>query len=82
MTSGNVQMGPDPDQVLQALKEALRDDPDMRDRPAEEVSEELVRGGYLDEEPDSVLVGEMIEGLEAEEQSWQADEVSEEGNPT
>lgn len=82
MTSGNVQMGPDPDQVLQALKEALRDDPGMRDRPAEEVSKELVRGGYLDEEPDSVLVAEMIEGLEAEEQSLQADEVSEEGNPT
>ena len=81
MTSGNVQMGPDPDQVLQALKEALRDDPGMRDRPAEEVSKELARGGYLDAEPDSVLVAEMIEGLEAEEQSLQADEVSED-NPT
>ena len=82
MTSGNVQMGPDPDQILEALKEALRDDPGMRNRPAEEVSKELARGGYLDEEADSVLVAEMIEGLEAEEQSWQADEVSEEGNPT
>ncbi len=82
MTSGNVQMGPDPDQVLEALKEALHDDPGMRDRPAEEVSKELARGGYLDEEPDPVLVAEMIEGLEAEEQSLQADEVSEEGNPT
>jgi hypothetical protein len=29
-----------------------------------------------------VLVAEMLEGLEAEEQSLQADEVTEEGNPT
>jgi hypothetical protein len=46
------------------------------------VSKELVRGGYLQEEPDPVLVAEMLEGLEAEEASLQADEVAEEGQPT
>ena len=82
MTSGNIQLGPGPDRILDALKELLRDDSEARQRPTEEVSKELVRGGYLQEEPDPVLVAEMLEGLEGEEQSLQADEVSEEGNPT
>jgi len=78
MTSGNIRLGPDPDRILEALKELLRDDPAARQRPADEASRELVRGGYLQEEPDPVLVAEMLEGLEAEEDSLQADEVSEE----
>ena len=77
MTSGNIRLGPDPDRILEALKELLRDDPAARQRPAEEVSRELVRGGYLQEEPEPVLVAEMLEGLEAEEDSLQADEVPE-----
>ena len=82
MTSGNIQLGPDPDRILEALKALLREDPGARKRPTDEVSRELVRGGYLQEEPDPVLVAEMLEGLEGEEQSLQADEVSEGGNPT
>jgi len=78
MTSGNIRLGPDPDRILGALKELLRDDPAARQRHADEVSRELVRGGYLQEEPDPVLVAEMLEDLEAEEDSLQADEVSEE----
>ena len=81
MTSGNIQLGPGPDRILEALKGLLGDDPGARRRPAEEVSKELVRGGYLEEEPDPVLVAEMLEGLEGEEQSLQADEVSEGGTP-
>ncbi len=81
MTSGNIQLGPDPDLILEALKALLREDPGARKRPTEEVSRELVRGGYLQEEPDPVLVAEMLEGLEGEEQSLQADEVSEGGKP-
>ncbi len=81
MTSGNIQLGPDPDRILEALKGLLRDDPETRQRPAEEVSEELVRGGYLQEKPDPVLVAELLEGLEAEEESLQADEVAGEENP-
>ena len=82
MTSGNIQLGPDPDRILEALKVLLRDDPGARRLPAEEVAKELVRGGYLQEDPDPVLVAEMLEGLEAEEQSLQADEVPEGGTPT
>jgi len=82
MTSGNIQMGPDPDRVLAALKVALRDDPKMRERPAEEVSERLARSGYLDEEPDAVLVAEMLGSLESEGPGRETDEITEEGNPT
>ena len=66
MTSGNIQMGPDPDRILAALREALRDEPKMRERPAEEVSEQLARNGYLDEEPDPVLVAEMIAAIDGD----------------
>ena len=48
MTSGNIRMGPDPDAVLAALKQATSDDPKLRELPAGEVAAELVRGGYLD----------------------------------
>ena len=82
MTSGNIPLGPGPDQILGALTRAVREDPGLRERPAEEVSRELVRRGYLGEEPDPVLVAEMAEGLESEEGSLQPDELPEEGNPT
>ena len=82
MTSGNVQMGPDPDRVLEALRKASRDDPRMLDRPAEEVSGELARGGYLNEEPDPVLVAEMLGKLQEERPGGEDDEWSEEANPT
>ena len=78
MTSGNIQMGPDPDRILEALKDLLREDPGARQRAAEEVARELGRGGYRQEEPDPVLVAEMLDGLEAEEDSLQADEAPEE----
>ncbi len=82
MTSGNIQMGPDPDRILAALREALRDDPKMRERPAEEVTEQLAREGYLDEKPDPVLVAEMLGSLEPEGPGRETDEPTEEGNPT
>jgi hypothetical protein len=82
MTSGNIQMGPDPDRVMDALKEALRDDPKMRERPAEEVAGELARAGYLDEEPDPVLVAEMLGSIDPEGPGRETDELTEEGNPT
>src|SRR5215213_8202394 len=78
MTSGNIQMGPDPDRVMDALKEALRDDPKMRERPAEEVAGELARGGYLDEEPDPVLVAEMLGSIDPEGPGRETDELTEE----
>ena len=66
MTSGNIQMGPGPDDVLEALKKALDDDPTLRDRPEEEVSTKLQRDGYLEQEPDPVLMAEMIAAIEGD----------------
>ena len=43
--------------------------------PSEEVARQLVLGDYLQEEPSAVLVADMLDALEA-------DELSEEGNPT
>ena len=60
MTSGNIQMGPGPDAVREALEKAVRDDPGLRERPEEEVATELARKGYLEQEPDPVLVAEML----------------------
>lgn len=37
MTSGNIQMGPDPDRVLNALKGRPREDPGARQRPDDEI---------------------------------------------
>ena len=61
MTSGS----PDPDRLLEALGALRRDDPGAWQRPTGEVSRELVRGGYPQEDPGLVLVAEMLEGLEA-----------------
>ena len=72
MTSGNIQMGPDPDRIHDALKELLREDPGAWQWPAEGVSNELVSGGHLKQAPDPVLVAEMLE----------ADGVSGEGDTT
>jgi hypothetical protein len=82
MTSGNIRMGPDPDRIMDALKKALRDDPKMRERPAEEVARELAGGGYLDEEPDPVLVAELLGSMDPEGPGRETDELTEEGNPT
>ena len=69
MTSGNIQIGPegpDPDAVLEALKKALEDDPTLRDRPEEEISTRLQRDGYLEREPDPVLVAEMLATIDGD----------------
>jgi hypothetical protein len=85
MTSGNVRMGPDPDQILEALRSASRDDLLVLDQPTEEVSRGLVRDGYLSEEPDPVLVAEMLGKLEEERPGGEDDEDgewTEEASPT
>lgn len=68
MTSGYIPPSgePGPDEILAALKEAVREDPALRERPSEEVSRELARGGYLEEEPSPTLVAEMLGTLERE----------------
>ncbi len=66
MTSGYIPASgePGPDEILAALKEAVREDPGLQERPPEEVSHGLARGGYLEEEPSPTLVAEMLEALE------------------
>ena len=82
MTSGNIRMGPDPDRIMDALRKALREDPKMRERPAEEVALELARGGYLEEEPEPVLVAELLGSMDPEGPGRETDELTEEGSPT
>jgi hypothetical protein len=64
MRQGDIQLGPDPDEILEALKKAVRDDPGVRERPAEDLSRDLVRSGYLREESEPVLVAEMLGTIE------------------
>jgi hypothetical protein len=71
------------DQILRALREGLNEVPRLKEMPAEEVARQLVQGGHLEREPPPPLVAEALEGLEAEEQSFQNDELSsEDANPT
>lgn len=73
MSSGYIppKSGPDPDDIVEALKEALGENPRLAEMPAEEVARQLVRGGHLEEEPSPPLVAEALHDIEAEE-----------GNPT
>jgi hypothetical protein len=64
------------------LREAVFENPRLREMPTEEVARQLVLEGRLQQKPSPVLVAEMLEALEAEEQGFEADDLSEEGNPT
>ena len=77
MTSGRIPAKgePGPDEILGALREAVVDNPRLAEMPAEEVARQLVLEGRLQLEPSSALVAEMLGAFEAEEPS-------EEGNPT
>lgn len=76
MTSGNIRMGPDPDAVRGALGRALLDDPTLRDRPEEQISAELARKGYLEQEPDPVLVAEMLAATDGDGPGEETEEAS------
>ncbi len=67
MTSGGMPMRPGFDAIYEALRRAIRDDPQLLERKAEEVSKELVRGGYLHDEPAAALVAEVLSDVEAGE---------------
>ena len=73
---------PGPDEIVEALREAVFENPRLREVPAEEAARQLVLDGRLQQEPSPVLVAEMLEALEAEEQGFEADELSKEGSPT
>ena len=84
MTSGYIPAKgePGPDEILEALREASSDNPRLTEMPPEEVARQLVLGGHLQQEPSPALVADMLDALEAEEGGFDADELSEEGNPT
>ena len=66
-----------------ATTEGLNENPRLKEMSAEEVARRLVEDGHLEGEPPPPLVAEALEGLEAEEQSLQNDELSsEDANPT
>jgi hypothetical protein len=67
MTSGGMPMRPGLDAIYEALRRAIRDDPRLLEQKAEEVSKELVRGGYLHDEPVDALVAEVLSDVEAGE---------------
>ena len=67
MTSGGMPMRPGLDAIYEALRRAIRDDPQLLERKAEEVSKELMRGGYLHDEPAVALVAEVLSDVEAGE---------------
>jgi hypothetical protein len=73
---------PGPDELLEALREAIFDNPRLTEMPAEEVARQLILGGHLQQELSPALVADMLDALEAEEGGFEADELSEEGNPT
>jgi hypothetical protein len=73
---------PGPEEILNALREAIADNPRLPELPAEEVARQLVLSGHLQEEPSPVLVADMLDALGAEEGGFEADELFEEGNPT
>ena len=73
---------PGPDEMLEALREASSDNPRLTEMPPEEVARQLILSGYLQEEPSPALVADMLDTLEAEKGGFEADELSEEGNPT
>ncbi len=84
MTSGYIPAKdePGPDEILRALREAVFENPRLTEMPAEEVARQLVLSRHLREEPSPVLVADMLNALKAEEGGFEADELSEEGNPT
>jgi hypothetical protein len=70
-----------PDEILEALREAIIDNPRLTEMPSEEVARQLVLGGHLQEEPSPALVADMLDALEAEDSGFEVDKLSEEGNP-
>ncbi len=62
---------PGPDEILEALRVAIFDNPRLTEIPAAEVARQLILEGWLQEEPSPALLADMLDAL-----------VAEEGNPT
>lgn len=68
MTSGYIPSKdePGPDEILDALREALADNPRLAETSEEETARRLVLGGHLEKEPSPPLVAEALAAIEAE----------------
>ena len=69
MTSAHISTSGEPglDEILAALEEAIREAPWLQKGPSEDVSRELARGGYLEQEPSPTRVAEQPEALKRDE---------------
>ncbi len=67
---------PNADEILETLREAIFENPRLTEMPAEEIARQLVLGGYLQEEPSPVLVAHTLDALEAEDSTFDTDELS------
>jgi len=63
---------PSPEEILEALREAVFENPRLTEMPTEEVARQLVLGSHLQEEPSAVLVAELLNALESEEGGFEA----------
>lgn len=73
MSSGYIppKESPGPEEILDALREALAEDPALAEKSEEEIAGRLVADGRLKDGPSPPLVAEALQAIEAEE-----------GNPT
>ena len=51
---------PGPDETIEAFREAVFENPRLREMPSEEVARQLILGGHLQEEPSPELVADML----------------------
>jgi hypothetical protein len=72
---------PGPDEILEALREGISENPRLKDIPAEEIARQLVLEGYVQEEYSPTLVVDMLDALEAEKLGFESYELSEKGKP-
>ena len=56
-------------ELMSALEKALRDKPQLKERPTEDISEEIVRDGYLQQEPSPDKVAEALGTIKARERN-------------
>ncbi len=78
MSSGYISAKDEPnaDEILETLREAIFENPGLTEMPAVEIARQLVLGGYLQEEPSPVLVAHTLDALEAEDSTFDTDELS------
>src|SRR5215217_9788021 len=56
--------GPSPEEVLEALREAITNNPRLDDMPVEEIGRQLVLEGHLEQEPPLTLVEDALDSDE------------------